>query len=359
MRALFAGSQDKAAQCHQPGIKIDFSFPRYPEVVFHMSRLDFDTPKPGGVHELGKRYEVTFDRGAHFLIIVMCEVECQFRRNVVDGAIFALQEGMQFLFPVKMTDENRYDEFFRVRKLGQRQSVTKNVRICCIITDYMDSEASWQDKLEEALNKSRDWLESDMIPELRKHCAIYQTAFESIYNILIKKSIVKEDPYKYEEQITEVSPPPASDIMESTKQEQVSQRLSLFHTHLDFLNTYYQFSLVFLEMDRLKRIAALLSYFSWSNLAASSANDTSRHLNDLVQKVKLGTDRISSQVLVDSPSSPVFQKQPVILQAERCSSAARLTVYAGCLGSLVLFSNVRPNHSHAPDVAWVGPRRRE
>ena len=164
----------------------------------------------------------------------------------------------------------------------------------------MEDGVIWQDKLQEALDSRKEWLEAEQLPQLKEQLTIFHRSFESVYNILMKKSVIKEDPYKFEEKITEVAPPPDKEILESEKQETISRYLSSYHTHLEFLNTYYQFSLDFLDLRRIRQILTFLSYFSWANLTGQSANSASHVVNDFVQKVKLGTDSISSQLITDS-----------------------------------------------------------
>jgi hypothetical protein len=88
--------------------------------------------------------------------------------------------------------------------------------------------------------------------------------------------------------------------LESEKQIQMNQRLASFHSNLDFLNTYYQFSVDFLDLNRIKRILAFINYIGWTHLSAPDANVVSRTLDEYVAKINLGTDSISSQLLLES-----------------------------------------------------------
>ena len=65
-------------------------------------------------------------------------------------------------------------------------------------------QSSWLVQLQEAVAQKAEQIESREMPRLKELCGIYQTYFESVYNILIKKSLIQADPYKYDEKISEV-----------------------------------------------------------------------------------------------------------------------------------------------------------
>lgn len=164
----------------------------------------------------------------------------------------------------------------------------------------MDNNVNWQYTVEEALIKKAEELSSNGLVKLREHFGIYQTYFENVYNIFLRKSMIAEDPYKYDEKIAEVKTPPEEAFVDSEKQDQMSQRLSAFHSQLEFLNTYYQFSTDFLNIGRIKRILSLIKYLKWSSLDSSSSNIVSRTVAEYINKIKRGTDTISVQIVTDS-----------------------------------------------------------
>ncbi len=161
-------------------------------------------------------------------------------------------------------------------------------------------QSSWLVQLQEAVVRKAEQIEGKEMPRLKEIFGIYQTYFENVYNIMIKKSLIQEDPYKYDEKISEVATPSKDEFLESEKQDQMSQRMSSFQSQLEFLTTYYQFSLDFLDLGRIKRILGLLDYFSWHRLGDAKSTIVSKVLDDFATKVRLGTDKMSTQILADS-----------------------------------------------------------
>jgi hypothetical protein len=160
--------------------------------------------------------------------------------------------------------------------------------------------STWLDKMEDALGRKEEQLTSEELPALRDHITLYQTYFESLYNVLLRKSLLSEDPYKYDEKIAEVTVPSNAPFMDSEKQEQMSQRLASYHSQLEFLSTYYQFSIDFLDLKRVKRIADLLSYINWSSLNSFNNSMVSRTLSEYIARVVKGNDAMSAQITGDS-----------------------------------------------------------
>ncbi len=164
----------------------------------------------------------------------------------------------------------------------------------------MEESLSYLERLETALKKKAHFIEDKRMPALREALSVYQTLFQNLYNILLRKSLIKEDPYQYEKNIQEINPPPRGNFLESEKQEKLSQRLSDFHAQLDFLIHYYQFSLDFITLDRLRRIVSLVQYIDWQRLTEQSSNMTTGVLAEFLTKVRLGTDNISTGIINDS-----------------------------------------------------------
>lgn len=135
---------------------------------------------------------------------------------------------------------------------------------------------------------------------MRELYRLFHSSYLTLYNLLLRKSLIHEDPYKNENRISEVEPPPQGPYMESEKEEQVSIRLSMLESQLDFLINYYQFSLDFMNLERLRQIIALTTYIKWDNLSESSTHLNTRALGDMAAKIKGGPDSLSTGILTDS-----------------------------------------------------------
>jgi len=164
----------------------------------------------------------------------------------------------------------------------------------------MEGTDGFTEQLEEAILSYRNHLEGNELPKLKDASRSYYASFQAFYNVMLRKSLVHEDPYKHDMKISEVEAPESGPIIESEKADRMSQRLSMFDSQLDFLNHYYQFSADFLTMPRIKRIKELITYIHWESLAESSSNMTTRIIAELLGRMRQGSDPISSGVINDS-----------------------------------------------------------
>jgi hypothetical protein len=164
----------------------------------------------------------------------------------------------------------------------------------------MPEPAGFQEQLAQALPVKASYLETTCLPPLKERFRLFQDVFSKLYDILLRKSLVQEDPYQYDRKISEITVPSRENFPESEKLERLSQRLAEFRFQLEFLNNYCQFSLEFLSLDRLKRIIGLLQFIEWTNLATTSVDSNTASLAEALSRVKMGTDRISSNVITES-----------------------------------------------------------
>ncbi len=155
-------------------------------------------------------------------------------------------------------------------------------------------------RLQTAINQRREIIENTELPRLKESFRVFHVSYQSLYKVLLRKGLIDEDPYKHEQKISEIAAPSNSPFLESERDTQMSVRMSEFDSQLDFLNHYYQFSLEFMTLKRVKNLVALASYVRWSELSLTSENTTTRVLAELLEKIKKGGDQLSVSILSDS-----------------------------------------------------------
>ncbi len=154
-------------------------------------------------------------------------------------------------------------------------------------------------ELADALDKKIAKLESDGLPQLREQFKIVYSAFQGIRNIMLKKGVIHDDPYRFDTRISEVTTPPESAFTEQEKTEQISARISQYDAQLEFLVNYYQFSFEFLNMDRIRRLLGLIRYFNFTQLTVNSPSINTRILTEYLDYIRKGSDALSVGVIND------------------------------------------------------------
>ncbi len=164
----------------------------------------------------------------------------------------------------------------------------------------MEENGSFLQDLEEVLNNYREYLDTKELPKLKEYFILFKSVYDGFTNLLFKKGLITEDPYKYEVKISEVEPPSRHPVIDSEKVAVMSQRLSQFERQLDFLNHFFQFSADFMTLPRIKNISALVKWVDWDNLNGSSMEVNTQILGGITEKIKQGADSMSSSLLADS-----------------------------------------------------------
>jgi len=156
--------------------------------------------------------------------------------------------------------------------------------------------------LGDALNARADWLEKSELPKLKEELRMYHTGFASLYNIYLKKKLINEDPYKAEAKIVELEIPKSSALNDADKLDQLSQRLANYDNQLDFLVNFYQYSVEFLNLDRIKRILGLVKYIDWVHLSPDSQNPITKAVAEMTNQIKKGTDSLTMSIISEALS---------------------------------------------------------
>ncbi|MDR2587847.1 MAG: hypothetical protein LBC67_00315 [Spirochaetales bacterium] len=155
-------------------------------------------------------------------------------------------------------------------------------------------------RLEEALARYHENLDKVVLPKLKEDCQLIHAAFKTIHSIFLKKGIIHEDPYKGETKSSEITIPPSTSFSDSDKADQMSMRLSSYEVQLDFLLNYYQFSMDFLEMPRIRLLAGLLHYIAWDQIGPTAQDPMTKALGEFIGRVKQAGDLLSMGLLHDS-----------------------------------------------------------
>ncbi|MCL2191473.1 MAG: hypothetical protein FWB79_05750 [Treponema sp.] len=155
---------------------------------------------------------------------------------------------------------------------------------------------SYVEVLSRVLLERKEWLEKTEIPKLKDDLRLFQVSFSVLYGIYIKKKLVNEDPYKQESKITELEVPESGPLNEARRRDQISIRLASFDSQLDFLVNFYQFSVEYLNLGRIRKIAGLIRYIDWVSLTPDSKSANTKVVAEITLNSKAG-DQITLSVI--------------------------------------------------------------
>jgi len=190
----------------------------------------------------------------------------------------------------------------------------------------MEGSENFQFLLEEAVIKKKAEIEKKNLAELKEYFQKMQISVKGLLSILIRKSLLQEDPYKYDKQISEVCLPSSAPFTESEKITQMSIRMAEYERQFEFICNYYQFSVDFINLKRIKLLVDLVKYIKWDELRNNSTFINTRTLADLLGKVTRGTDNLSAGLIGDSVEQ-IVKSVKSILQILKSLASFHREVY--------------------------------
>lgn len=143
-------------------------------------------------------------------------------------------------------------------------------------------------------------LEQTVGIDMKENWRSYQMNLESIYNLLLKKGLLREDPYKKDHHIAEVVPPKDGPLGESYKEDELSVKLSEFTSLLDYINNYSSFTLDALTLKQIKNLHGTLNFIKFTDFSTNSTKNTTRAFAEVIDKIKKGSDQLASGAITSS-----------------------------------------------------------
>ncbi len=179
----------------------------------------------------------------------------------------------------------------------------------------MEGSGEFLHRLVEAVAKREAWIEAREIPRLCESLRALHALFESIVGMLIRKGLVREDPYNYDQPVAELSVPRDDPLPEMENLEELSYRLAAFRRQLEFLATGCGLTLATLDLAQLKKVSGLVSYIDWADFSEGSRSPMTKAFARVLMKVRMGGDTMAAGIIKDSQT-----------QIEKTAAAARALV---------------------------------
>ena len=155
-------------------------------------------------------------------------------------------------------------------------------------------------RVAQAIEERQKSIEADEIPRLRELFRLLHASVQGLHQILIRKGLVHEDPYKGDQRISDISPPPDDPFLDSEQGHVVGIRLDAYDNTLMFLNSSFEFRLAALGFRELVKLSAVAQYISWDEFTSHSQRPTTRGMADLLHRARGGQDSLANGVISDS-----------------------------------------------------------
>lgn len=164
----------------------------------------------------------------------------------------------------------------------------------------MSSPDDFSVQLRTAMESKASWFDSTELPDLLENYRLLHTCVKSLADVLEKRRLVVADPYKGEKKITTVKAPENTAFSEGDRAKIIGQRLSDYESMLDYICTYYKFSVEKITIGELKKLSDLSSTFLWDNLSSNNTKPNTAALAVLLSQARQQTTGITMSNITDA-----------------------------------------------------------
>ena len=187
----------------------------------------------------------------------------------------------------------------------------------------MSEKNLFDQELFNAINGCRETMRSEILPTLKADFSLFNSSFLSLYNILLKNRLIVEDAHRKSLKISDVQVPPKTQFPESKVKQEMTVRLSLYSSHLEFLISYCPFSLDYFTPKRLKTYVDFVRYIDWDNIRSGSSDFNTFHLSHLVATLDHHTRDLTSQIIDDAKNQLSKYSAKILINLKQISDFNR------------------------------------
>ena len=154
----------------------------------------------------------------------------------------------------------------------------------------------------DAIQEKGEWFNMIGLPKVLENYRLLHTCVRNLYKTLIKRSLIKSDPYKLERKISDIVVPDDSPYIESERAMVIGSRFSDYEGMLDFICTYFKFSTDNFDLIKIKKLNDLNGAFQWSNMTLNSSKTNTRGLANLINEARKNAPQMTASLINDSIS---------------------------------------------------------
>lgn len=163
-------------------------------------------------------------------------------------------------------------------------------------------DSNFLQELQEAIKKKTDWFNSTLLQDLVIQYRLKYSCVHNLYDTMIKKNAIIPDPYRLDRKISQISLPDKSPISDSDVPKVFGERFSEYEMMLDYIVTYFRFSVENLPILTVKKLLEFNKFFDWKNISTNSADSNTHALAMCIATVKNTVPSVVQSMLSDSIS---------------------------------------------------------
>lgn len=154
--------------------------------------------------------------------------------------------------------------------------------------------------LGECITAKAQEFDSKRVPQMLESYRLLHTCEKNIFDLLVKRSLIKEDPYKLEKKVTKIETPDTGAFNETETATVMGIRLSDYDTMLDYVCSYLSLDTESLTENKVKKLMSLNGFIDWANMGVNSNQVNTRIVSELIGTVRNGAQQMTQRLIIDS-----------------------------------------------------------
>lgn len=155
-------------------------------------------------------------------------------------------------------------------------------------------------ELQAALSQKQEWFNTECLQDLLLQYRLFHTCVKNTYDTFVKKSLIVPDPYRLDKRINDIVLPETTPFSESDMAKVFGARFSDYETMLDWICTYFRFTVENLSIGKVKKLLDFNKVFEWDNLSTNSVKMNTRALALTLGNAKTGAPSVVQSMLNDN-----------------------------------------------------------
>lgn len=154
--------------------------------------------------------------------------------------------------------------------------------------------------LQVALNQKHDWFNTTCLQSALSEYRLLYTCVKNINELLVKKSLVTPDPYKFDKRISDIVVPETSSFNDNEVANVLGARLSDYEVMLDFICTYFSFTVENITIPTIKKMLDFNKVIDWKSVTSNNPSCNTRNLSNLLTLAKKNAPGVIISMVNDS-----------------------------------------------------------
>lgn len=155
-------------------------------------------------------------------------------------------------------------------------------------------------ELQAALRQKQEWFNTECLQNLLLQYRLFHTCVKNTYDTFVKKSLIVPDPYRLDKRINDIVIPETTPFSESDLPKVFGARFSDYETMLDWICTYFRFTVENVTITKIKKLLDFNKVFEWDNLSTNSVKMNTRALALTLGNAKTGAPSVVQSMLNDN-----------------------------------------------------------